>query len=160
MSRAKAARGSRHGESGLRRPPLAGALACRRSTTALAKESISSPRRDPGHASWEAASTGRASRRQRRTHFQRCTSHAGHSAGRLMPRPPGNGGDEPPPAGTDSRSSLRSDRIASLYGSEIESALPKARRLCQKIISRSDCAHLAGLSALCAPRYYPNVRTL
>ena len=32
--------------------PLSGALACRRSTTALAKESISSPRRDPGQASW------------------------------------------------------------------------------------------------------------
>ena len=37
-------------------------------------------------------------------HFQRCTSRAGHSAGRLMPRPPGSGSDEPPRAGTASRS--------------------------------------------------------
>jgi hypothetical protein len=36
-----------------------------------------------------------------------------------MPRPPECGGDEPPPAGTDSRSAMRSDRITSLYGSEI-----------------------------------------
>jgi hypothetical protein len=36
MSRTQAACGSRHGDSGLRRPPLAGALACRRSTTVLA----------------------------------------------------------------------------------------------------------------------------
>jgi len=33
-------------------------------------------------------------------HFQRCTSRAGHSAGRLMPKLPGSGGDEPPRAGT------------------------------------------------------------
>ncbi len=80
--------------------PLSGALACRRSTTALAKESISSPRRDPGQASWEAASTGRASLRRRRSHFQRCTSRAGHSAGRLMPEPPECAADEATPAGT------------------------------------------------------------
>ena len=41
-------------------------------------------------------------------HFQRCTSRAGHSAGRLMPRPPGSGSDEPPPAGTVSRSAGQS----------------------------------------------------
>ncbi len=80
--------------------PLSGALACRRSTTALAKESISSPRRDPGHASWEAASTRRASLRRRRTHFQRCTPRAGHNAGRLMPEPPECAADEATPAGT------------------------------------------------------------
>jgi hypothetical protein len=33
-------------------------------------------------------------------HFQRCTSRAGHSAGRLMPEPPGNQADEARPAGT------------------------------------------------------------
>ena len=37
--------------------------------------------------------------RQPMRHIQRCTSRAGHSAGRLMPGLPGNGGDEPPPAG-------------------------------------------------------------
>ena len=53
-------------------------------------------------------------------HFQRCTSRAGPSAGRLMPRPPGSDGDEPPPAGTASRSVLRGHRTTSLYVSEIE----------------------------------------
>src|SRR5271155_1562285 len=32
--------GSRHGKVGLRRPPLAGALACRRSTTVLARGTL------------------------------------------------------------------------------------------------------------------------
>jgi len=80
--------------------PLSGALACRRSTTALAKESISSPRRGTGHASWEAASTRRASLRRRYPHFQRCTSRAGRNAGRLMPEPPECAADEATPAGT------------------------------------------------------------
>ncbi len=31
------------------------------------------------------------------------TSRPGHNAGRLMPKPPGSGSDEPPPAGTASR---------------------------------------------------------
>ena len=53
-------------------------------------------------------------------HFQRCTSRTGHSAGRLMPRPPGSGSDEPPPAGTASRSVMRGHRITSLYASEID----------------------------------------
>ena len=52
-----------------------------------------------------------------------------------MPETPGNGGDEPPPAGTDSRSAMRSDRMTSLYRSEIEGALLKAHRPCQGIIS-------------------------
>jgi hypothetical protein len=49
-------------------------------------------------ASWEAASTGRASRRRRRTHFQRCTPHAGLSAGRLDART-ARGRIANPPAG-------------------------------------------------------------
>jgi hypothetical protein len=53
-------------------------------------------------------------------HFQRCTSRTGHSAGRLMPKPPGSDGDEPPPAGTVSRSAMRGHRITSLYESEID----------------------------------------
>ena len=61
-------------------------------------------------------------------HFQRCTSRAGHSAGRLMPRPPGSGSDEPPPAGTASRSAMRSDRITSLYASEIDGHFSKPHR--------------------------------
>jgi hypothetical protein len=49
-------------------------------------------------------------------HIQRCTSHAGHSAGRLMPRPPGSSGDEPPPAGTASRSNQPASPADVLYG--------------------------------------------
>ena len=100
MTRTQAACGAHQRKSGLRRPPLAGALACRRSTTALAKGSISSPRLSPGQASWEAASTGRASRRRRRTHFQRCTSHAGRNAGRHDART-ARERIATPPAGTD-----------------------------------------------------------
>ena len=61
-------------------------------------------------------------------HFQRCTSRAGHSAGRLMPRPPGSGGDEPSPAGTASRSAMRGHRTTSLYASEIERHFSKRKR--------------------------------
>ena len=49
----------------------------------------------------------------------------GHSAGRLMPRPPGSGSDEPPPAGTASRSAMRGHRITSLYASESEGHFSK-----------------------------------
>jgi hypothetical protein len=38
--------------------------------------------------------------KQRPVPVQRCTSRAGHSAGRMMPKPPGSQGDEPRPAGT------------------------------------------------------------
>ena len=61
--------------------PLSGALACRRSTAALTKGSIPSPRGNPGQASW-IRRLKRGHRRQRRTQLQRSTSHAGHSAGR------------------------------------------------------------------------------
>jgi hypothetical protein len=61
-------------------------------------------------------------------HFQRCTSRAGHSAGRLMPRPPGSGSDEPPRAGTASRSAMRGHRITSLYASEIGRHFSKRHR--------------------------------
>ena len=61
-------------------------------------------------------------------HFQRCTSRAGHSAGRLMPRPPGSGSDEPPRAGTASRSAMRGHRITSLYVSEIETPFSNLKR--------------------------------
>jgi len=52
----------------------------------------------------------------------------GHSAGRLMPRPPGSGSDEPPPAGTASRSAMRGHRITSLYVSEIDGHFSKRHR--------------------------------
>src|SRR5580698_7583413 len=61
-------------------------------------------------------------------HFQRCTSRAGPSAGRLMPRPPGSGSDEPPRAGTASRSAMRGHRITSLYVSEIETPFSNLKR--------------------------------
>jgi len=88
MPRTQAARGSRHGECGLRRPPLAGALACRRSTTALAKGTYvtqgAAQARLPGTRSARALpaiacpSPG-------------STSRPGRNAGRLMPEPPGSG---------------------------------------------------------------------
>jgi hypothetical protein len=98
MSRTQAVCGAHQRKIGLRRPPLAGALACRRSTTALAKESISSPRRDPGHASWVRVLHGLCPPSP--AHLQRCTPHAGHNAGRLMPGPPECAADEATPAGT------------------------------------------------------------
>ena len=83
------------------------ALASRRPTTALCHWDYSS------HGSTWARlrdTRGQTRRvpRQPVWHFQRCTSRAGHSAGRLMPRPPGSDGDEPPPAGTVSRSAGQS----------------------------------------------------
>ena len=61
-------------------------------------------------------------------HFQRCTSRAGHSAGRLMPRPPGSGSDEPPPAGTASRSACGVTALTSLYASEIDGHFSNLKR--------------------------------
>jgi hypothetical protein len=49
-------------------------------------------------------------------HIQRCTSRAGHSAGRLMPETPGSGGDEPPRAGTASRSNQPGSPADVLHG--------------------------------------------
>jgi hypothetical protein len=93
---------------------LQSALAIRRSTTALCQWDYSSQgstwarlRDTPAHA---------AVPRQPVWHFQRCTSRAGHSAGRLMPRPPGNGSDEPPPAGTASRSDQPGSPADVLHG--------------------------------------------
>ncbi len=67
----------------------------------LSPEGLSSPRLSvgPGFPGL-SADKRRSSPRRRRPRLQRCTSHAGHGAGRLMPKPPGSGGDEPPPAGT------------------------------------------------------------
>ena len=79
-------------------------------------------------------------------HFQRCTSRAGHSAGRLMPRPPGSGSDEPPRAGTASRSAMRGHRTTSLYASEIAALLFLSKTRCQSI---SICSNKSGRCAVC-----------
>jgi hypothetical protein len=44
---------------------------------------------------------------------QGCTSHPGHRAGRLMPKPPGSSSDEPPPAGTALAPISRGHRVTS-----------------------------------------------
>jgi hypothetical protein len=44
------------------------------------------------------------------------TSRPGHHAGRLMPKPPGSGSDEPPPAGTASRSDQPGSPADVLHG--------------------------------------------
>ena len=75
-------------------------------------------------------------------HFQRCTSRAGHSAGRLMPRPPGSGSDEPPRAGTASRSAMRGHRTTSLYASEIDGPFSNLETRCQSVSicsNKSEC---------------------
>ena len=97
---------------------MQGALALRRSTTALCQWDYSSQGSTWARLRDTRGQTRRVPR-QPVWHFQRCTSRAGHSAGRLMPRPPGSGSDEPPPAGTASRSVLRGHRTTSLYASEI-----------------------------------------
>jgi hypothetical protein len=56
---------------------------------------------------------------------QRCTSRAGHSAGRMMPKPPGSAGDEPPPAGTAPRSARRCHRLASFTGARFVAVVTK-----------------------------------
>ena len=67
-------------------------LAFRRSTTVLRQGTVSSQGCDSGQASWDRPPiTRRITPAGVRTQFQRCTSHAGHSAGRLMPEPPGSG---------------------------------------------------------------------
>jgi hypothetical protein len=89
-ARTQAACGTRHGESGLRRPPLAGALACRHSTYGSRQRDF----RPEGSAS------GQASRGQRQSADIAANAIVGHSdaprapvlllAG-MMPEPPGNG---------------------------------------------------------------------
>jgi hypothetical protein len=59
----------------------------------------------------------------RRSHFQRCTSRAGHSAGRLMPELPGSEGDEPTARGHRTRSAEPASPAGVLHGSEIRCSL-------------------------------------
>ena len=78
----------------------------------------------------------------------------GHRAGRAYPPgPPGSDGDEPLPAGTDSRSVLRSDRMTSLYVSEIERHFSNLNCDVKELFPDPTCAHLAGLFELCEPRH-------
>ncbi len=49
------------------------------------------PRCDAGQASWDRPPSRGGFPVGVRTQFQRCTSHTGHSAGRLMPEPLGSG---------------------------------------------------------------------
>src|SRR5579875_2882062 len=96
---------------------LLGALACRRSTAALTRgtahpqgcqlqamlrrtrpERLTLYGRPNRGAEASRVSTGVT--RAAPVLVERCTSRAGHCAGRMMPEPPGNGSDEPPSAGT------------------------------------------------------------
>ncbi len=92
---------SRHGKVGLRRP-----VRCRARSPAgvpprLLPRRVSHPQgATRAMLRGTAASTRRASLRRRYLHFQRCTSRAGHNAGRLMPEPPECAADEATPAGT------------------------------------------------------------
>jgi hypothetical protein len=61
-----------------------------------------------------------------------------------MPRPPGSGSDEPPPAGTASRSAMRGHRMTSLYVSEIAALLFLSRPLSQSV---SICSNKSGCYA-------------
>ncbi len=101
-------------KGGLRRPPLAGALACRRSTAVLAKGTAHPQGSASGQASRDAAGAfgpvrppqpgggdlallhGRYPRRKKPVPVQRCTSRAGRSAGRLMPEAARKRGVNPP----------------------------------------------------------------
>ena len=80
--------------------PVKGAHAFRRSTAALARGTHASQR-----LSFGPGFTGQAPKAAGFTppvpvSLAASTSHAGHSAGRLMPEPPESKGDEPSPAGT------------------------------------------------------------
>jgi hypothetical protein len=59
----------------------------------------------------------------RRSHFQRCTSRAGHSAGRLMPELPGSEGDEPTARGHRTRPAEPGSPAGVLHRSEIRSTI-------------------------------------
>jgi len=67
-------------KGGLRRPPLAGALACRRSTAVLAKGTFVPRAQHRARLPEDGAKA--AAGRTRHFRSQRCTSRAGHNAGR------------------------------------------------------------------------------
>ena len=61
------------------------------------------------------------------------TSRPGHNAGRLMPKPPGSGSDEPPPAGTASRPDQPGSPADVLHGERDWLPLLKSQTRCQKL---------------------------
>ncbi len=63
------------------------------------------------------------------------TSRPGHNAGRLMPKPPGSGSDEPPPAGTASRSDQPGSPADVLHGERDWAPLLKSNTRCQKLFN-------------------------
>ncbi len=126
-----------------------GAPASRRSTAVLAKGTARRPRLSVrpcflglGRSvrSCTAAPTGGrrpcaapralpAPEKQEPVPVQRSTSRAGHSAGRMMPKPPGSQGDEPRPAGTALAPPTAVTRPASFTMSERPGLLVGAQRL-------------------------------
>ena len=63
------------------------------------------------------------------------TSRPGHNAGRLMPKPPGSSSDEPPPAGTASRSDQPGSPADVLHGERDCVPLFKSPRQCQRFVA-------------------------
>ena len=63
------------------------------------------------------------------------TSRPGHNAGRLMPKPPGSGSDEPPPAGTASRSDQPGSPADVLHGERDWAPLFKSKHMMSKAFS-------------------------
>ena len=98
----------------VRRAPCKGALAHRRSTTVLAKGSHR-PKGSP-QARLRAAGATRRVRRRRVTHSQRAPRAPVIVPAGLIPETPGSGGDEPPPAGTASRSDQPGSPADVLHG--------------------------------------------
>jgi hypothetical protein len=119
------------------------AHAFRRSTAALTRETLvpkaqrqaTLPETRPERSVLKAAPTwGRRPRASPRAlpapscHRPASTSRTGHSAGRVMPKPPGSKGDEPKPAGTAiSLPPAAVTRPASFTQSEAAWLLPGAR---------------------------------
>src|ERR1700722_20963761 len=114
MTRTQAAHGARHGRCGLRRPSASGALACRRSTTALAA-ATERHRSAPVHALPGTVLVRNGRYPLPAAPVQRVLPRGPVivPAGRFGPEPPGSGGDETPPAGPVLAPAVRHHRPAS-----------------------------------------------
>jgi hypothetical protein len=111
MSRTQAARGSRHGKVGLRRPSACG----RARLSAFHLGSHLGSHRPKAQLRPCFLGLGlNGCYPPSPVPVQGSTSRPGHSAGRLMPEPPGSGVDETPPAGTALAPAARHHRTASL----------------------------------------------
>ena len=122
-----------------------------------------------GRSVWSctAASTGRrrpcaapralpAPEKQRPVPVQRSTSHAGHSAGRMMPKPPESGSDEPPRAGTALAPPAAVTRPASLTGARGRASTARAMRV--KRYRRADGIKLISRRFSLRPSLLPRTR--